>query len=322
MRRVLPFVFVFILLCVAASVPAQAQESMLLWARRAGGSSYDCGSGIAALSDGGALVSGRFYGSATFGSGEPNATTLTSEGDKDIFVAKYNPDGTLAWARHAGGSQNDYGYGIAALSNGSALVTGYFYGSATFGSGEANATTLTSEGSGEIFVAKYGQATTTHTLSVQSTPVTRVSITGTPAGTTNYAQQVADNSQVSLTAPATVESGDALYDFVHWTLNDAAQPEGQTTVAFSLTEHVMVVAAYRIRCVGDFCGADFGARDGYVDIWDLSYLADRWHLHEGGANWDAQCDLSGAGFQAADGYVDVWDLSVFSDHWHEGQEPE
>ena len=73
--------------------------------------------------------------------------------------------------------------------------------------------------------------------------------------------------------------------------------------------------------IGDFCGADFGAADGYVDIWDLRYFADRWHSHEGDANWDGQCDLTGAGFQAPDDHVDIWDLSTFSDHWHEGQQP-
>ena len=41
-------------------------------------------------------------------------------------------------------------------------------------------------------------------LTVQSSPTTGVSITGTPSGTTNYSSSRDDNSSVTLTAPATI----------------------------------------------------------------------------------------------------------------------
>ena len=72
----------------------------LSWAKRAGGSEYDEGCGIAVLADGSAFVTGYFYGTATFGPGEPNQTTLVSPGVGDVLVARYSPDGTLAWAKH------------------------------------------------------------------------------------------------------------------------------------------------------------------------------------------------------------------------------
>jgi DNA-binding beta-propeller fold protein YncE len=50
----------------------------------------------------------------------------------------------------AGGSNSDFGYGISALADGSALVTGLFQGTASFGSGIS----LTSAGPADIFVAK------------------------------------------------------------------------------------------------------------------------------------------------------------------------
>jgi uncharacterized delta-60 repeat protein len=135
-------------------------DGTLAWAKRAGGNSdlgmfYDNGNGITTLSDNSTVVTGFFYVSATFGPGEPNQTVLTSAGWGDIFIARYNPDGTLVWVKHAGGDSSDYGYGITTLSDNSTVVTGYFYESATFGAGEPNQTILTSTGVEDIFTARY-----------------------------------------------------------------------------------------------------------------------------------------------------------------------
>ncbi len=130
-------------------------DGAVLWAKRAGGTDYYYGLGIAVDGDGNSYVTGYFYGSATFGPGEANETTLTSAGSLDIFVAKYGPDGAVLWAKRAGGTDYYYGLGIAVDGDGNSYVTGYFYGSATFGPGEANETTLTSAGFDDIFVAKY-----------------------------------------------------------------------------------------------------------------------------------------------------------------------
>ena len=150
---------------VVAAIPlgfgsALASDGELVWAERGGGSGFDNGSGIVTLSDGSTLTTGRFQGSATFGQGEVKETTLHSAGSHDIFVAKYAADGTLDWAKRAGGTELDEGYGIATLpADGSAVVTGFFQGTATFGPGEANETTFTSTvGSYDIFVAQYALA--------------------------------------------------------------------------------------------------------------------------------------------------------------------
>ena len=111
-----------------------------------GGAGRDRAFGITPLSDGGFIVTGFFYGTASFGS-----TTLTSAGGWDCFIAKLNADGSYAWAKSAGGTGDDYGSGISSLSDGSSIVTGTFSGTATFGS-----TTLTSAGSEDedAFIAK------------------------------------------------------------------------------------------------------------------------------------------------------------------------
>ena len=110
-------------------VAQYAPDGTLLWARSAGGggSGHDHGAGISVDAAGNALVTGHFEGSATFGAGEANETTLTGAGGHDIFVTQYAPDGTLLWARSAGGGWGG-GLGIAVDAAGNALVTGVFSG--------------------------------------------------------------------------------------------------------------------------------------------------------------------------------------------------
>jgi hypothetical protein len=135
-------------------VATYAPNGTLLWATSAGGGLSAQGRGIAADPRGNGYVTGRFFGTATFGAGEANETVLTSAGSEDMFVAKYAPNGTLLWATSAGGGGIDRGLGIATDPLGNGYVTGFFLGPATFGAGEANETVLTSAGS-DVFVAKY-----------------------------------------------------------------------------------------------------------------------------------------------------------------------
>lgn len=122
-----------------------------LWALRAGGTGDDDGRGISASSDGSVLITGSFSDSATFGS-----TTLTSSGVADIFTAKVSSSGSWTWVTKAGASNYDYGNGIVAAPDGSALVTGQFASfAAKFGS-----TTFNSSGNYDVFIAKISAAGT------------------------------------------------------------------------------------------------------------------------------------------------------------------
>jgi hypothetical protein len=119
-------------------------EGNFLWAKRAGGTSLDSGFGIALDSNGNAYITGAFSGTAVFG-----ATTLTSAGSDDIYMAKVDSGGNFLWAKRAGGTSDERGFGIAVDSSGNAYITGYFEGTAVFG-----ATTLTSAGSHDTYMAK------------------------------------------------------------------------------------------------------------------------------------------------------------------------
>ncbi len=80
-----------------------------------------------------------------------------------------------------------------------------------------------------------------HQLDVQSTPVTGVAITGSPAGTTNYSQLLEDNTPVTLTAAATASNE---YVFDHWTVNGTDESAGQLALSFNIGEPTTAVAAY------------------------------------------------------------------------------
>ena len=142
-------------LCFILQMSPALRAQDLVWAKRAGGTRTDLGRGIAVDGSGNSYVTGKFSLSATFGPGETNETTLTGAGLDDIFVVKYDASGALVWAKRAGGTGLDVGVGIAVDGSGNSYVTGSFRGSPTFGPGETNETTLTSEGDIDIFVAKY-----------------------------------------------------------------------------------------------------------------------------------------------------------------------
>ncbi len=114
------------------------------WATQSGGTGDAVASGVSALADGSSIITGPFGGTATFG-----ATTLTSDGPLNSFIAKVNANGSYAWATQSGGTISTDAIGVSALADGSSIITGQFLGIATFG-----ATTLTSDGPLNSFTAK------------------------------------------------------------------------------------------------------------------------------------------------------------------------
>ena len=116
-----------------------------LWAKQAGGIYSDYGWGISTDASGNIYVTGEFGGTVTFGT-----IQLVSNGEYDIFIAKYDESGNCIWAKQAGGNFDNYSNGISTDSNGNAYVTGCFGGNAIFGSIQ-----IISSGLRDIFIAKY-----------------------------------------------------------------------------------------------------------------------------------------------------------------------
>jgi len=121
-----------------------SSEGAFLWARQGGGTAYDAGTAVVVDANGSAFVTGYFTGPATFGS-----AGLAGIGNIDVLLVNYDGDGNVVWAREAGSTGADTGYGMALDSAGNAVMTGNFSGEATFGSDN-----LTSSGSYDAFVSK------------------------------------------------------------------------------------------------------------------------------------------------------------------------
>jgi hypothetical protein len=97
-------------------------DPMLAYSTYLGGSSGDFGYGIAVDASGSAYVTGQ-TNSSNFPTQNPYQETRA--GNDDVFVAKLSAGGdSLVYSTYLGGSQGDYGRGIAVDSTGCAYVTG------------------------------------------------------------------------------------------------------------------------------------------------------------------------------------------------------
>ncbi len=97
-------------------------------------------------------ITGSYNGSAVFSDG----ITLDSYTGDDIFLARYDVDGTCLWARRAGSSSNDEARGIAVSPEGEVFITGFVGGFTV----RFDPLQITNNGQRQIFVASYDSAGT------------------------------------------------------------------------------------------------------------------------------------------------------------------
>ncbi len=116
-----------------------------LWSQRFGSTGSDRGSAVATDAMGNVLVTGSFNGNVGFGGG-----TLSSAGSDDVFLAKYDINGTHLWSQRFGDAWSDAGRSVAVDGYNNVLMTGSFQGTVNFGS-----IPFTSAGGNDIFIAKY-----------------------------------------------------------------------------------------------------------------------------------------------------------------------
>jgi len=102
-----------------------ADGSTLIYSTYLGGTGYDYPQDIAVDSDGNAYVIGQ-TSSTDFPLSADAIQEVYGGGANDVFVAKLSASGdTLIYSSYLGGSNSDYGQGIAVDNTGQAYVTGY-----------------------------------------------------------------------------------------------------------------------------------------------------------------------------------------------------
>jgi len=125
------------------------------WSQRFGDADFDYGAQVAVDGSHDVLATGIFRGTVDLGGGP-----LASAGGFDIYVAMYDSLGAHLWSQRYGDIFTDEGLGVAFDANGNAFLSGQFDGTVDFGGGP-----LTSFDDGDIFIAKYGDATTAVAIS-------------------------------------------------------------------------------------------------------------------------------------------------------------
>jgi hypothetical protein len=117
-----------------------------LWSKRFGGAGDQNSLSVATDAERNAIITGAFGGTVNFGGG-----TLTSAGESDIFIAKFDQSGAYAWSKRFGDRFAQTSLWVAADPDGNVVITGAFEGGVNFGGGP-----FLSAGLLDIFVAKFG----------------------------------------------------------------------------------------------------------------------------------------------------------------------
>ncbi|GAB4557639.1 MAG: hypothetical protein Tsb0020_01960 [Haliangiales bacterium] len=119
-------------------------QGHLAWIQRFGHRGRDFGQRLAIDGAGHIVLLAEFTDEVTIG-----GDTLTSEGNRDLAVAKLTSAGEIVWSRRFGSPFNEFGLGLAVDPAGNIALTGSFDNQIDFGGGK-----LTSAGESDIFVAK------------------------------------------------------------------------------------------------------------------------------------------------------------------------
>ena len=223
---------------------------------------------------------GRFV---AFWSRASNLVAGDTNGAPDVFLHDCQTGQTRRVNIASDGTQGNRGSQFPSISSDGGLVA--------FQSDASNLVAGDTNGVPDVFVHSRGE--TARTLTVQSTPITGVWISGHMPGSTNYAATCHDQQLINLTAPAKVTAAGAEYFLLRWSLDGVDQPILQPSISVTMDAAHTVLSKWNL--VGD---ANMDCR---VNVLDLILVRNRLNQPVAvGDNWKA--DVNG------DGKINVLDL--------------
>jgi hypothetical protein len=249
-------------LCLAVCQPASAQvwqSARAIAAATVSPGNYSVVTATTVDAAGNVFLAGTFTNSVVLGS-----TTLTSVGDRDVFVAKFDPVANqFVWAQRAGGMGRDEATALA-VNGTSVYVAGYFF-SATAGFGPTILTNARS-GTSDAFVAKLTASTGGFAWAQPASGMGNEQATALAAGGTSvYVTGHFSSSTMSFGQMVLVNSSASNSDIFVAKLTDAgpssswtwAQLAGGIEGNFAFT---LAVEGASVYIAGDFRGptANFG----------------------------------------------------------------
>jgi hypothetical protein len=117
------------------------------------------GTAVTTDASGNVYVTGYFWGTVDFDPSPTATRNLTSNGNADIFIAKYNSNGQYQWAYTMGGSGADVGIKIITDNSGNIYLAATFNGSIqTNTTGSGTSKTLSALGGRDIAIIKYNSS--------------------------------------------------------------------------------------------------------------------------------------------------------------------
>ena len=140
--------FLFLSLIIQCNLYSQEIE----WVKSIGGTSSENSTAVVTDSNGFVYVTGYFTGTLDF---DPSANVynLTSNGQYDTYLAKYDASGSIIWAKNFGGNENDFPTAMAIDHLNNIYFTGFYSGTADFNPSNA-VFNLTSVGFRNVFIVK------------------------------------------------------------------------------------------------------------------------------------------------------------------------
>jgi hypothetical protein len=161
------------------------------WSKHFGSAGAQVLKAIRTDSQGNVIITGMFSNQINFG--PTAASNLISNGQLDIFVAKFDPAGTYLWSKRFGDASQQAGYGLAVDNNDNVIIVGPNFAGVNFGGG-----LMTSVGLGDVFVAKlspagayinaksFGDAADQSAIGAGVDASGNIFVVGTYAGTLNF----------------------------------------------------------------------------------------------------------------------------------------